>query len=359
MLTTKMSRLGDVVICDINENCLNFQKYLFSNLDTLKTVDQYESLVQTFKETNNVDIEGQLYNRNQIQQILNDVQDKLEFIKSLSVHYHKCDLRLPDEYIRNKLKINYRPLVYFSNIFSYAPTLENNTSEKHFVLFLNILLGCNLHVLWHGDTYERYNSSNFINQSNEVYFQKLNIQLPFQSFLEEIAELEKNNLFTEHRTKDGYKDVYYNHGWSSFVIHGLGFDKTQGFEQYGYKNDKESPYAYTKEALEHCPEIVQWFKEKKFKDRYHRVRIMKLAAGGIVGLHNDNDNPTACATNMAVNNPTGCEMHFLNRNYQHLGIVPWQSGDVYRIFIGLNHYVINKSKEDRYHFIIHGEGGTV
>ena len=62
---------------------------------------------------------------------------------------------------------------------------------------------------------------------------------------------------------------------------------------------------------------------------------------------------------MAVNNPGNCEMHFLNRKYQYLGIVPWQAGDVYKILIGLNHYVINKSNENRYHFIIHGAGGYI
>jgi hypothetical protein len=283
----------------------------------------------------------------------------LPFLKSLPITYYKGDLRIPDQFIRDILKLSKSPLVYFSNIFSFAPTLENNNLEKDFILFINILLGSNLNTTWYGDTYERYKSSNFSKQASDFYHKKLDINLPYQDFLNEIVSLEEKNLFTMHRDGDSYKGTYFNHNWSSFVLHGLGYNKTHGCEQYGYKNDDEAPYDWTSEALENCPKMVRWFTEMKFKNRYHRVRIMKLAPGGIIGLHNDNLNPTASATNMAVNNPVNCEMHFLNRQYQYLGTVPWQAGDVYKILVGLNHYVVNKSNENRYHFIIHGEGGYI
>lgn len=359
MLIDKMTTVDNVVITDINEHCLSFQERLIKNIDRIKTVDQYIKFVNTFSKDNNLDIYGTLSDKDTVQNLLDSIQTKLSFLNSLSIIYYKGDLRLPDQFTRDTLKSSKAPLVYFSNIFSFVPTLENNNSEKDFVLFLNILLGSNLHTTWYGDTYERYKTSNFISQATDSYHKKLNINLPYQEFLNEIAALEKKNLFTIHRDRDGHKGTYFNHGWSSFVLHGLGYNKTHGYEQYGYKTDEESPYHWTQEALENCPKMVEWFKQMEFKNKYHRVRVMKLAPGGMVGLHNDNPNPTASATNMAVNNPVNCEMHFLNKKYQYLGIVPWQAGDVYKILIGLNHYVINKSNENRYHFIIHGSGGYI
>ena len=84
---------------------------------------------------------------------------------------------------------------------------------------------------------------------------------------------------------------------------------------------------------------------------------MKLDPGGMIGMHSDNPDPNTWATNMAINNPEGCEMHFWNKNWEYLGQVPWKAGDTNRIRIGYFHIVINKSKETRYHMIIHGEGG--
>jgi hypothetical protein len=359
MLIDKMSSVDNVVITDINEHCLSFQEHLIKNIDKIKTVDQYIEFVNIFSKDNSLEIYGTLSDNDTLQRLLDSIQNKLPFLKSLPITYYKGDLRLPDNFIKDTLKSSKSPLVYFSNIFSFAPTLEDNNSEKDFILFMNILLGSNLRTTWYGDTYERYKTSNFVNQASDFYHKKLDIAMPYRDFLNEIESLEESNLFTIHRDRDGHKGTYFNHGWSSFVLHGLGYDKTQGYEQYGYSNDEDAPYDWTLEALENCPKIVEWFKEMKFKSRYHRVRIMKLAPGGMVGLHNDNPNPTASATNMAVNNPDNCEMHFLNRKYQYLGIVPWQAGDVYKILIGLNHYVINKSNENRYHFIIHGAGGYI
>lgn len=264
-----------------------------------------------------------------------------------SLNFNLDDL-YNNQSIKNFIKNSKNPIVNFET--------TKDIDEKNFVLFLNILLGLNLNVKWHGTNHLQKLSTNKVVQANDKFCSKLDINLPHRDFLEEIHNLEMHNLFVPHRTKDGVKGVYYNKGWSSFCLHGLGYNMTQGPEQYGY-TEETAPYQWTEEANKYCPKMVEWFKEKKFKNTYHRVRIMKLSPGGMIGIHNDNPKPTASATNMAINNPLDCEMHFLNRDYEYLGIVPWQAGDVYKITIGLNHYVINKSLEDRYHFIIHGIGG--
>jgi hypothetical protein len=357
-LISQLDKPCTVTLVDINNNCLEFQRYLINNIDRLKSIKSYKELIKNFSIEYRVDPIGNLTDIDKIESIIEIINHKKRIIKQCSINYVIGDLREPNEIIVQNLRSSKNPLVYFSNIFSYVPTLFGNNSEKDFVLFLNMLLGANLNVKWHGDTPNRICSSNLMKQSQDEYHWKVNIDLPYKDFLEEVSILESKNLFVKHRTKDGHKGVYFNHGWSSFCIHGLAYDMTQGPEQYGY-TEETAPYDYTPEALEYCPKLVNWFKENAFRKKYHRVRIMKLDPGGIVGLHNDNPNSKASATNMAINNPVGCEMHFLNRNYQYLGLVPWTDGDVYKIQIGLNHYVVNKSNENRYHMIIHGTGGTL
>jgi hypothetical protein len=353
-LASLMKGFSNIYITDINHNCLDFQQALINGIEQIQTLDQYKLFVDEFAKTHSVEPVG--YPTKEFEQSFNNIITNLNQIKNCKFHFIKGDLRVPEDSIRTAIKDSNFPLVYFSNIFSYVPTFAEGSTEQDFVLFLNILIGSNLNVSWHGDTPNRVCSTNIHKQSNEEYHWKINIDLPYEEFYQEILELEKHNLFVDHRTRDGHRGTYFNHGWYSFCIHGLDYDMTQGHEHYGY-TDENAPYDWTKEALEHCPKMVQWFKDKKFKDRYHRVRIMKLSPGGIVGMHNDNLKPKSFATNMAVNNPNNCEMHFFSRDYQYLGLVPWTAGDVYKIQIGLNHYVVNKSDENRYHFIIHGSGG--
>lgn len=357
VLISQLNQTGNIVLVDINGSCLEFQKYLIKNIDRLNSLKTYQELIENFSSEYRVDPAGPM-NSDQIESFIDRIKAKKHIIKQCSIHYLLVDLREPNDNIISYLQSASAPFVFFSNIFSYAPTIFGNNSEKDFVLFLNVLLGSNLNVKWYGDSPERICSSNLYAQSEDNYYWKINIELPYKEFLEEIAVLESKNLFVNHRTEDGHKGVYFNYGWASFCIHGLAYNKTHGAEQYGY-TEETAPYNFTLEALEHCPKIVNWFKERAFKNRYHRVRLMKLEPGGIIGLHNDNNNSSAVATNMAINNPKSCEMHFLNRKYQYLGLVPWKDGDVYKIQIGLNHYVVNKSNENRYHIIVHGNGGYI
>ena len=54
--------------------------------------------------------------------------------------------------------------------------------------------------------------------------------------------------------------------------------------------------------------------------------------------------------NVAINNPTGCEFHMLNR-----GTVPFRPGDVYMLDLSNRHWVVNKSDTARLHMIYHGK----
>ena len=213
-------------------------------------------------------------------------------------------------------------------------------------------------VSWSGNT--PYGSKEFSNGPNseiitiDDYCEKIDLpKFDTTQFLNEIENLEKNNLFVKHR---GNKHP----GWSSFVLHGIGWDKTNDYGDYGYNSNEETPYRFTDEAIEHIPSIVEYFKNNKIEyAKYHRIRIMKLDPNGYISIHNDipdgQYDTDGWNLNMAINNPENCEMHFWNDKYTYLGQVPWQPGNAFRIRTGYNHMVRNLSTENRYHIIVHGE----
>ena len=352
----KLKEGSDVYFIDVNANCLTFQKYFFENINNF---DDYDSLVDTFAKENNLSKFGSKSQKINENEYFNAIKSKWDIIKTCNIHYIQGNIiYLPDE-VKDVISKSKHPYLWFSNVLRYIPTIDNVYRDDDLQAYLTDLLRCNLNLKWTGSAthnHKTYGPAGPVIATDQFY-RTLDIKLPYTEFLDEIDTLEKLNLFTNHREENSVKGVSLHRGWSSFVIHGLGYNKTEGYEVYGYANNDDAPYNWTPEALEHCPKLVAWFKEKKFKDKYHRVRIMKLAPGGMVGLHNDNPEPNTWATNMAINNPEGCEMHFWNKNWQYLGQVPWKSGDTNRIRIGYYHVVINKSNKARYHMITHGEGG--
>jgi hypothetical protein len=77
---------------------------------------------------------------------------------------------------------------------------------------------------------------------------------------------------------------------------------------------------------------------------------MKLSAGGYIMPHTDGPGRIFGPFNIAINNPKGCEFYF-----RKWGKVPFRQGTGNILDIGNEHIVWNNSKEDRYHFIVHGE----
>ena len=142
-----------------------------------------------------------------------------------------------------------------------------------------------------------------------------------------------------------------------FCLHGITYDKTEGFEVYGYKSDDEAPYVWTDEALKYCPNLVNYFKNSNLKNEYHRLRIMKIKPNGHINFHNDDPQKhrSQWALNIAINNPPECEMHFWTNELLYAGMVPWKDRTAYKIRIHWNHMVRNLSNQNRYHIIVHGK----
>jgi len=347
---------SNIYFVDVNQNCLDFQKYI---LDNLYNFDNYADIVEEFNKERGLIKFGSKSQAVDEDKLLTEIKEKWNIIKTCNFYFVNGNIIQLTDDIKQSVKNSKHPYLWFSNVLRYIPSLTQMYHDDNLQAYLTELLSYNLNFSWSGIGINNHRSSgpNSLPNAAGNFYKTLNIKLPYDDFLDEIETLEKLKLFTPHREENSVKGVSLHRGWSSFVMHGLGYNKTEGYEVYGYANNDDAPYDWTLESLEHCPKLVAWFKENKFKDRYHRVRIMKLAPGGMIGLHYDNPNSDTWATNMAINNPEECEMHFWNKNWQYLGQVPWKAGDTNKIRIGYYHIVINKSNKARYHMITHGEGG--
>ena len=94
-----------------------------------------------------------------------------------------------------------------------------------------------------------------VNESN-IPWLELDIEYPYDKMYEEAKAIK--HLFVKHRDQDGLAE-YRHKGWRSLCIHGIDSDKTNHYEQYGYKSNKEAPYKWT-EIADMCPITTNFLK---------------------------------------------------------------------------------------------------
>jgi Aspartyl/Asparaginyl beta-hydroxylase len=175
---------------------------------------------------------------------------------------------------------------------------------------------------------------------SEGRYLKLDIALPYKEMCAEaFALLDK---FSPHR---GDED---SQGWESLTIHGLGWDKHENYDVYGYKKGKDASndMSWT-EIADKCPVTVKWLKEIFPCAKYGRVRFMLLRAGGKIALHSDSSIKLIENINVALNNPVGCK--WIWGDGEEIIMEP---GGVYAMNLHYHHSVINESNQDRMHMII-------
>lgn len=187
---------------------------------------------------------------------------------------------------------------------------------------------------------------NWVVNESKLPWLKLDIDFPHEKMLQEAVSL--RNQFVKHRDNDG-EGSYRHKGWRSLAIHGISANKTNHYEQYGFKSNEETPYCWT-EIAEYCPNTVNFFKSQFPFKSYYRVRFMLLEPGGYITPHKDTDKNKLSPINMALNHPKGCHMKMKN----HKGFVPFKPGTAFMLDVGNEHAYINNSSEDRYHIIVHG-----
>lgn len=351
-----------VLLIDINNIAIDFQRWFLKNYDPNKDAS-WQDWIKTY-ERNNSYIKKTWAERNiqdcnaKWKKIKVDVDQKWQKIKNYKFEFECASMISTKETTKlyDHIKQSNQPMLWFSNIFTFDGVYFYD--NKSFEVFLSDIFSANQKIIWTGQSpyATKYwsNGPNSVPEAYDSYCEHLKLPtFDIDLFLKEIQNLENNNLFVKHRSDS-------HPGWSSFVLHGLGWNKTNDYGDYGYNSNKEAPYAFTSEAVEHIPSIVKYFKSNKIKyENYHRIRIMKLEPDGYICLHNDTPDgkyhTDGWNLNIAINNPTHCEMHFWNNNYIYLGQVPWQPGKAFQIRTGYNHLVRNLSNENRYHIIVHGE----
>jgi hypothetical protein len=159
-----------------------------------------------------------------------------------------------------------------------------------------------------------------------------------------------NDMYFDHRTED-QTSGYGHYGWQSLTLHGIDKHKTKHFVHYGFKSFDEAGYHWT-DACDRVPNLCKFLQSLPY-DKFHRVRIMRLAPDGYILPHTDGANRAFGPLNIAINNPYGCYFVF-----EEKGIVPFAPGVGMVLDVARRHAVINQSNEARYHVIVHGEYST-
>lgn len=178
---------------------------------------------------------------------------------------------------------------------------------------------------------------------SEGRYLKLEVSLPYKEMLAEAFAL--IGSFSPHRSGE-----YIHNGWESLTIHGLGWNKHENYDAYGYRKGKDASndMSWT-EIADLCPITTCWLKKVFPCKKYGRVRFMLLRAGGKIDMHNDSPSGMRLIENInvALNNPVGCK--WIWGDGEELIM---EQGGVYAMNLSYDHSVVNTSNQDRMHMII-------
>lgn len=340
---------GTIVICDINANNLSFYEYIFS-LPKESLEKDWDTIVEE-SPCAHMQLLGDKSKSNKIwNEIKDDVIQNYDKIENCNKKFILGDIIVNEE-IFSIIATAQKPFIWFTNVFYYYETINKLYDKNSFADYIQKLYSKNPNTEWLG----KYPSlkglaySKGFGNVEETYYEPITIpKIDLQLFLEEINKLEDNKLFVNHRS------TAHHNGWEAFTLHGTSYDNT---------TTEDGVLDWTPEAIEFCPNIVSYFKNNSIRDRYNRLRIMKIKPNGFINIHNDdirNETPykkEMWGMNICITNPEGCNMEFWDHYFRYLGEVPWKPGECNKIRIDFNHMVVNNSTETRYHIIAHGKGG--
>ena len=175
------------------------------------------------------------------------------------------------------------------------------------------------------------------------------IKYPHEAMLEEARSLD--HLFKLHRNERGGEEGHKE--WSGLAIYGISSEKIGHYSEYGYRSHDEVPYRWCLE--EEAPITTRYFKESFPHVKYHRIRFLRVKAGGWVNMHQDFETMIGpFPINMALNMPEGCIMRLDDQ------VVPFEAGKAFAVNVSYRHDVRNVfSKEDRYIISVIGELETL
>ena len=169
------------------------------------------------------------------------------------------------------------------------------------------------------------------------------IPVPWKEIHKEAMALLETECFTVHRAVG-------SGGWLSACVHGMSSVHTNCPEDYGLPDSAEEELSDWTDISKFCPITKEWMQDEMLYEQFSRVRFMAVLPGGWIRPHRDTDRVAGLgATNVAINNPTGC-----NLVMEEYGVLPYTDGLVVKINTGHNHAVWNRSDEPRIHMIFDG-----
>lgn len=183
-----------------------------------------------------------------------------------------------------------------------------------------------------------------INKSNIPYL-KLDLDLPFERIFKEVIQI-----------KDATVGQQGNNSWKGTVLHGLSANKPRPASFYGYKNEDEAPYKWTK-VVDKAKYTKKWIQDNFPYEKLYRVKMNLLSPGGEIGPHVDGKKNILGVSDLtspehvtyitlAVEWPK--DVFFNVGKYR----MPIKTGDVYLINFSHLHEVYNHTDLDRYSIIV-------
>ena len=204
---------------------------------------------------------------------------------------------------------------------------------------------------------------------HDIWYLKIPLDIP-REIIKEVNDVYDNGFFVEHR----YGDTAETGGWKSAAIHGwvkkgkdqnMGWHHTMNPSGYGI-SEEDVQWGWT-ELIEYAPEMKRWLRDR-FPNKgsgvpggYRRCRFMLLEPEGLITAHNDSDakrdaegrtRNVSSAINIAITQPEGCYLRRSDTKEE----LPFEECTGYWFDNGVSHEAYNGSKENRFHFIIHGGG---
>lgn len=186
----------------------------------------------------------------------------------------------------------------------------------------------------------------YIRENTRLPWIGVDVNVPHEDIFAEAHHLLHTACFTAHRPDSS--------GWMSLTLYGLSSVHTNMPGDYGLPKSARFDMTDWTDIAKFCPRTVEWIQEELNYKRLSRVRFMAVLPGGWLGPHKDKPEPTGMgATNIAINNPTGCALVM-----KDWGTLPYTPGSIFQINTGYEHAVWNRSCEPRIHMIIDGSQNT-
>ena len=182
-------------------------------------------------------------------------------------------------------------------------------------------------------------------------FLKLNLNFPHSNILNELKLL-KNSVKQCDNSK-----------WEGLTLHGLGSKNPRPAHFYGYDNEEEAPYKWTKEGFS-CVDTKHYIESNFYSERYCRIKAHVLKPGGKIHRHFDSNLQGLGVIDHKKNYKNTHKVKYLTfaidwerevSFFVNDQKIPITTGDIYLINFSMPHHVVHEGKRDRYSLIVSGE----